>query len=327
MIPALNHKIKPEVTGIEGTHNIFILIDCASTAISHCSHEIRDKRMSRRVKISEGKAKIIYEGAEPGTVIQYFKDDVESADQSKQDVIAGKGVLNNRISAHLMTKVESIGVPTHFIKSLNMREQVVREVDVIPVRVVIRNIVAGDLQARIGLAEGSVLPRPIVEFYYKNSDLKDPMVNDDHIVAFGLADPYELEEMISMAYRANDYMRGFFAGIGIELVDFKMEFGRIYGEHGELYLVMADEISPDSCRLWDIETGRKLDKDVFSLGLGDLTQAYEEIAYRLGLIPKKEMIPKDGFNAQLFENLEAIENELARHRKLKNLKKSKITKI
>jgi len=162
----------------------------------------------RRRQLYEGKAKIIYEGPEPGTVIQYFKDDATAFNAEKKAVIAGKGILNNRIAAHLMTKLEGIGVPTHFLKSLNMREQLVRQVEIIPIELVVRNIAAGSLCKRLGLEEGTHLPRPIVEFYYKNDALGDPMVSDDHIIALGWADPYELEEMVNLAFRANDYLNG-----------------------------------------------------------------------------------------------------------------------
>ena len=196
--------------------------------------------MARRNKIYEGKAKIIYEGPDADTVIQYFKDDVSatSIDPDKKGTAAGKGVLNNRISAHLMTKLESIGIPTHFIKQVNMREQLIRKVEIIPLEVVVRNVAAGGLTRHLGIKEGTVLHRPLVEYYYKDDSLNDPIVSEEHIMTFGWADPYELEEMVSMAWRVNDYLSGLFAGIGLRLVDFKLEFGRIYGEHGELYIVL-----------------------------------------------------------------------------------------
>lgn len=267
--------------------------------------------LNRRRKLYEGKAKIIYEGPEPGTVIQYFKDDATAFNAEKHDVISGKGILNNRIAAHLMTRLEGIGIPTHFIKSLNMREQLVRSVDIVPIEVVVRNIAAGSLAKRLGLKEGTAMPRPLVEFYYKNDELGDPMVNEDHIMTMGWADPYELEEMVSLAYRANDYLNGLFAGIGLQLVDFKIEFGRIFGEYGDLYIVLADEISPDTCRLWDSKTNEKLDKDRFRLDLGGLVEAYQEVAVRLGLIPREGIIKEGDFNEELAQQLDTIENELA----------------
>lgn len=283
--------------------------------------------MSRRKMIYEGKAKILYEGPDADTVIQYFKDDATAFNAEKKAVIAGKGVLNNRISAHLMTKIESIGIPTHFIKSINMREQLVRKVNIIPIELVVRNIAAGSLCKRLGLKEGTVLMRPLIEYYYKDDDLGDPLIGEDHIMNFGWADPYELEEMVSMAWRVNDYLNGLFTGIGLRLVDFKLEFGRIYGEYGELYIVLADEVSPDNCRLWDAKTGEKLDKDRFRFDLGDLVEGYQYIAEKLGLVPAGGILKGGNVNEQLAEKLGQIENELATHRKLRNLKAGKPRKI
>ncbi|MCB1721583.1 MAG: phosphoribosylaminoimidazolesuccinocarboxamide synthase [Rhodospirillales bacterium] len=279
--------------------------------------------MPRRKMIYDGKAKTLYKGPEPGTVIQYFKDDATAGNGAKHDVIAGKGVLNNRISAHLMTKLEGIGIPTHFIRSINMREQLVREVEIIPLEVVVRNIAAGSLCKRLGVEEGTILQRPLVEYYYKKDELNDPMVSEDHIMTFGWADPYELEEIVAMAWRVNDYLNGLFSGIGLRLVDFKLEFGRIYGEHGELYIVLADELSPDNCRLWDAKTGEKLDKDRFRFDLGDLIEGYQYIAQRLGLIPEGGIVKGGSINEQLAEKLELIENELAEKRRMRDVKPGK----
>ena len=279
--------------------------------------------MSRRKLIYEGKAKILYEGPDPNTVIQYFKDDATAFNAQKKAVIAGKGVLNNRISAHLMTKLESIGIPTHFIRSINMREQLVRKVDIIPIELVVRNVAAGSLVKRLGVAEGTILRRPLVEYYYKKDELGDPLISEDHIFTFGWADPYELEEMVNMAWRVNDYLNGMFAGIGLRLIDFKLEFGRIWGEHDELYIVLADEVSPDNCRLWDAKTGEKLDKDRFRFDLGDLITGYSYIAERLGLVPPGGIMKGGDINEQLAEKLDQIENELADARKLRDIKPNK----
>ena len=276
--------------------------------------------MARRKVIYEGKAKILYEGPDANTVVQYFKDDATAFNAEKKDVISGKGVLNNRISAHLMTQIEAIGIPTHFIKQINMREQLVRKVEIIPLEVVVRNVAAGSLCKRLGVKEGTILHRPLVEYYYKKDELGDPLVSDEHIFTFGWADPFELEEMVSMAWRVNDFLNGLFAGIGLRLVDFKLEFGRIFGEHGELYIVLADEISPDNCRLWDAQTGEKLDKDRFRFDLGDLVEGYQYIAEKLGLVPEGGIVKDGGVNEQLAEKLDQIENELARERRLRNLK-------
>jgi len=275
--------------------------------------------MARRKKLYEGKAKILYEGTEPGTVIQYFKDDATAFNAEKHDVIAGKGVLNNRISAHLMTKLEQLGIPTHFIRSINMREQLVRSVEIIPIELVVRNIAAGTLCKRLGIKEGTVMQGPLVEFFYKKDELGDPLISEEHIFAFGWADPYELEEMVSMAWRVNDFLSGLFSGIGLQLVDFKLEFGRIYGENGELYIILADELSPDNCRLWDSKTGEKMDKDRFRFDLGDLVEGYQFIAERLGLIPEGGIVKGGNINEKLAEKLDLIENELAEKRKLRDL--------
>ncbi|MDX5360500.1 MAG: phosphoribosylaminoimidazolesuccinocarboxamide synthase [Alphaproteobacteria bacterium] len=240
--------------------------------------------MARRRRIYEGKAKVLYEGPEPGTLIQYFKDDTTAFNNEKRAVLDGKGVLNNRISEYIMTRLNELGVPTHFIRRLNMREQLVHEVEIIPIEVVVRNVAAGSLSKRLGLEEGSALPRSIVEFYYKNDALGDPMVSEEHITAFGWASTQDLDDMIALALRVNDFLSGLFLGIGIRLVDFKLEFGRLY-ENDMMRIVLADEISPDSCRLWDIETGEKLDKDRFRRDLGGVTEAYQEVARRLGLMP------------------------------------------
>lgn len=276
--------------------------------------------MSRRKAIYEGKAKTIYEGPEPGTFIQYFKDDLTAGNGAKKATVAGKGVLNNRISAHLMTRLEAIGIPTHFIKSINMREQLVRQLDMIPLEVVVRNIAAGSIAKRFGIKEGTVLPRPVVEFYYKKDELNDPIVSEDHIIAFNWLDPYELEEIIAMSWRVNDYLNGLFSGIGLRLVDFKLEYGRLWGEHGELYLLLADEISPDNCRLWDATTNEKMDKDRFRQDLGGVIEAYQTVAERLGLVPKGGIIEGGSINEQLAASLSEIDNELSRERALRSIK-------
>lgn len=239
--------------------------------------------MSRRRMIYEGKAKILYEGPEPGTLIQYFKDDATAFNAQKKAVLDGKGVLNNRISEFMMTRLGGIGIPTHFIKRLNMREQLIKKVEIIPLEVIIRNVAAGTLATRLGLQEGEQLPRSIVEFCYKKDELGDPLVAEEHISAFGWATPGEVDDMVSLALRINDFMCGLFAGVGIRLIDFKVEFGRYY-ENDTVRTILADEISPDSCRLWDLETNEKLDKDRFRRDLGGVTEAYAEVARRLGII-------------------------------------------
>ena len=241
--------------------------------------------MARRRQIYEGKAKILYEGPEPGTLVQHFKDDATAFNAKKKGVIAGKGVINNRISEYLMVRLSEIGIPTHFVRRLNMREQLVREVEIIPVEVVVRNVVAGSLAKRLGMNEGTPLPRSIVEYYYKSDALNDPMITEEHITAFGWATPQDLDDIMSMALRVNDFLSGLFLGVGIRLVDFKLEFGRLW-EDDQMRIVLADEISPDSCRLWDMKTNEKMDKDRFRRDLGNVEEAYQEVARRLGILPE-----------------------------------------
>jgi phosphoribosylaminoimidazole-succinocarboxamide synthase len=241
--------------------------------------------MSRRRQIYEGKAKVLFEGPEPGTLVQYFKDDASAFNNQKKGTITGKGVLNNRISEYLMVKLAEVGVPTHFVRRLNMREQLVREVEIIPIEMVVRNIAAGSFAKRFGIAEGTQLPRSIIEYYYKNDALERPMVSEEHITAFGWANTQDLDDMMQMSLRVNDFLTGLFLGIGIKLVDFKLEFGRLY-ENDEMRLVLADEISPDNCRLWDLKTNEKMDKDRFRQDLGRVEEAYQEVARQLGILPE-----------------------------------------
>ncbi|AVH42029.1 phosphoribosylaminoimidazolesuccinocarboxamide synthase [Agrobacterium tumefaciens] len=249
--------------------------------------------MNRRRRIYEGKAKILYEGPEPGTLIQFFKDDATAFNKKKHEVIDGKGVLNNRICEYVFTHLNKIGIPTHFIRRLNMREQLIKEVEMIPLEVVVRNVAAGSLSKRLGIEEGVVLPRSIIEFYYKSDELEDPMVSEEHITAFGWANPAELDDIMALAIRVNDFLSGLFLGVGIQLVDFKIECGRLF-EGDMMRIILADEISPDSCRLWDIETQKKMDKDLFRRDMGGLLEAYSEVARRLGIINENEPIRGTG---------------------------------
>ena len=237
----------------------------------------------KRKKIYEGKAKILYKGPQPNTIIQYFKDDATAFNNKKFAVINGKGVLNNRISAFLMEKIKDIGIPTHFIKRLNMREQLVHSVDIIPIEVVIRNVAAGSICKRFGLKEGKSLPRAIVEYYYKSDELNDPLVSDEHITAFEWANSNEIEDIFNMSLRINDFLLGIFSSIGIKVIDFKLEFGRFYKDEN-IEIILADELSPDNFRLWDNKTNKKLDKDRFREDLGNLEEAYQEVAERLGVL-------------------------------------------
>jgi phosphoribosylaminoimidazole-succinocarboxamide synthase len=243
----------------------------------------RSEIMSRRRRIYEGKAKTLFEGPEPGTIVQYFKDDATAFNNQKKGTITGKGVINNRISEFLMTKLGEIGVPTHFIRRLNMREQLIRQVEIIPLEVVVRNVAAGSFAKRFGVEEGTQLPRSIMEFFYKNDALGDPMVTEEHITAFGWAAPQDLDDIVALTLRVNDFLFGLFLGCGIKLIDFKIEFGRLY-EDDMVRIVLADEISPDSCRLWDLRTNEKMDKDRFRRDLGKVEEAYQEVARRLGIL-------------------------------------------
>ncbi len=223
--------------------------------------------MARRRQIYEGKAKILYEGPEPGTLIQYFKDDATAFNAQKRGTISGKGVINNRISEHIFTALQVIGVPTHFIRRLNMREQLIRQVEIIPIEVVIRNVAAGSLSKRLGIEEGTQLPRTIIEYYYKDDALGDPMIADEHIACFGWATQDEMNDIADMAIRVNDFLSGMFAAIGIRLIDFKLEFGRVWdGDYARV--ILADEISPDGCRLWDLEDQREARQGPLPPGLG-----------------------------------------------------------
>jgi len=249
--------------------------------------------MNRRRRVYEGKAKILYEGPEPGTLVQHFKDDTTVLHPKKHEVIDGKGVLNNRISEYICTQLNRMGIPTHFIRRLNMREQLIKEVEIIPLQVVVRNIAAGSLAKRLGIEEGTVLPRSIIEFYYKNDVLDDPMVSEEHITAFGWAAPQEIDDIMALAIRVNDFLSGLFLGVGIQLVDFKIECGRLW-EGDMMRIVVADEFSPDSARLWDSQTSEKLDKDRFRRDMGGLIEAYQEVARRLGIMNENEQLRPTG---------------------------------
>ena len=249
--------------------------------------------MTRRKKIYEGKAKILYEGPEPGTLIQYFKDDTSEFNAEKKSVLEGKGVINNRISEYVMIKLNSIGIQNHLIKRMNLREQLIREVEMIPLEVVCRNVAAGSLSTRFGLPEGQVLPRSILEFYYKDDKLNDPIVTEEHITAFNWATTQEIDDMMAMTLRVNDYLSGMFGAVGITLVDFKIEYGRVF-ENDFPRIILADEISPDSCRLWDSVTNEKLDKDRFRRDLGGVIEGYTEVARRLGIMQEMPTVIQGG---------------------------------
>ena len=238
--------------------------------------------MARRKKVYEGKAKILYEGPEPGTLIQYFKDDGARPVAEAPAAVEGKGVLNNRLSEFFMSGLNAIGVPTHFIRRLNMREQLVRIVEIIPLEVVVRNFAAGDLSRRLGIPEGTSLPRPIVEYYFKDDKLGTPLVSEEHIIAFNWANQQDLDDIVALALRVNDFLSGVMMGVGIRLADFRLEVGRIW-EGDFMRLIVADEISPDSCRLWDMRVTEGPDGTLPDPG--PLADVYTELARRLGVMP------------------------------------------
>ncbi len=241
---------------------------------------------THRRQLFEGKTKILYEGPEPETLVVHYKDDVSSSQRKKKAIIDGKGIINNRITEFFMNRLAEIGIPTHFVRRLNSREQLVHEVDIIPVEMILHNAASGYLSDTLGIPEGTPLPRSIMEYSYKNVELGDPMVTEEHITAFNWATVEELDEMVRLTLRINDYMTGLLYGLGIRLVDVSLEFGRLYQEDGSVQVVLADEISPDNCRLWDIRTKKKLDKDRFRKDLGNPHEAYLEVASRLGVLPE-----------------------------------------
>ena len=235
-----------------------------------------------REKLYEGKAKILYKGPDAGTLIQYFKDDATAFNAQKKAVLDGKGALNNLISAHLFPALGALGIPHHFIERISDREQLIKQVQIVPVEVIIRNVAAGSICSRLGLTEGAPLPKTLIEFCLKDDALGDPVIAAEHIDVLGLATPFEMDETVEMSLRINDFLSGLFMAIGVKLIDFKLEFGRLETEDG-VQIVLADEIGPDNCRLWDSDTDEKMDKDRFRRDLGGLVEAYSEIARRLGL--------------------------------------------
>ena len=238
-------------------------------------------------RIYEGKAKVLFEGPEDGTLVQYFKDDTTAFNAEKHEIMTGKGILNLRISEFIFAELEKIGVPTHFIETINPRQQLIRAAEIIPLEVVMRNVAAGSLVKRLGLTEGDALPRPLVEFYYKDDALGDPLISEDHIAVFDWCSAEELAEIVTLAKKINQRMLEIFADVGIRLVDFKLEFGRVKSDDGTR-IVLADEISPDSCRLWDVASNEKMDKDRFRQNLGGMVDAYQQVAERLGLMSNIE---------------------------------------
>ena len=252
--------------------------------------------MNKGKKLYEGKAKILYETKDKDLVIQHFKDDATAFNAIKKANIEGKGVLNNRISEYLLKSLGECGIKTHLIKRLNMREQLIKQVQIIPIEFVVRNIATGSLTKRLGISEGTVLDKPLLEYYLKDDDLGDPLISKEHIYSFEWANVKEIKTIDKSTLRINDILQGIFRGVGIKLVDFKIEYGRVWNKEKEINeVILADEISPDTCRLWDIKTDKKLDKDRFRKDLGNLIEAYQDVARRLGIMPEETNISEVNF--------------------------------
>ena len=243
--------------------------------------------MKKGKKLYEGKAKIIYACAEKNLVIQHFKDDATAFNNQKKSVIEGKGILNNRISEHILTCLSQAGIKNHLVKRINMREQLIKHVSIIPIEFIVRNIATGSLTKRLGIEEGTVLDNPLIEYCLKDDKLGDPLISKEHILTFKWAAKKEIEKIDKQLIRINDFLVGMFRGVGIKLVDFKVEFGRLKNTND---VILADEISPDTCRLWDMSTEKKLDKDRFRNDLGDLIPAYTEVAKRLGILHEQSNV-------------------------------------
>ena len=259
--------------------------------------------MKKGKKLYEGKAKILFAAPEKGTAIQHFKDDATAFNNQKKSIIEGKGILNNRISEHILSSLNQVGIETHLVKRINMREQLVKLVEIIPVEFVVRNIATGSLTKRLGIEDGTVLEKPLIEFCYKNDELNDPLIAREHIYTFDWADPEEINRITDQCLRINDFMQGMFKAVGIKLVDFKLEFGRL-NQNGKKKIILADEISPDTCRLWDVTSEEKLDKDRFRKDLGNLIEAYQEVARRLNILHEETNV-----RAVKFGKLRSIKNQ------------------
>lgn len=234
--------------------------------------------MEKKELIYEGKAKKVYAMDDPDYCMVEYKDDATAFNGLKKGTIRGKGVVNNKMSNFMFKLLAEKGIETHFVKDISDRETIVKKVSIVPLEVIIRNKAAGSLAKKLGLEEGMELKCPILEFSYKNDELGDPMINNSQAIACGIATQEEIDVISDMAYKVNDYMKEFFAGVGVELIDFKLEFGKFHDK-----IILADEISPDTCRFWDIKTHEKLDKDRFRRDMGGVEEAYAEMMKRIGL--------------------------------------------
>ena len=231
---------------------------------------------TKAAQLYEGKAKKVFATDDPSSVIVEYKDDATAFNGLKKGTIVGKGVVNNKVSNHMFRMLEAKGIPTHYVEEISDRETIVKKVEIVKIEVIVRNIAAGSLSERIGLPEGTKLPVTVLEYCLKDDDLGDPLINDYHIAALGVATKEEMEKISSMALKINEIMRDYLKEVNVDLIDFKLEFGRFDGD-----IILADEISPDTCRFWDSKTGMKLDKDRFRRDLGGVEDAYQEILHRL----------------------------------------------
>ena len=251
--------------------------------------------LDKHRKLYEGKAKILYQ-SKGNNLIQYFKDDATAFNAQKRSTLVGKGVINNLISSRIMKDLNEMGIHTHLLKRLSWREQMVHRLEMFPLEVIVRNIATGSLTRRLGIAEGTRLAQPIIEFSLKDDKLGDPIVSEEHIRCFDWATHQEIDDMNHIVLRVNDFLSGFFAAINIDLVDFKVEFGKMFNEDIGEGIVIGDEVSPDTCRLWDKKSRERLDKDRFRLDLGDPMFGYQEVAKRLGVLPLGVLEGKNNFN-------------------------------
>ena len=239
--------------------------------------------MEKKALLYEGKAKKVWTTENPDVLIVDYKDDATAFNGEKKGTIMGKGVVNNRMTNHIFKILEEKGVPTHFVEELSDRETSVKKVEIVPLEVIVRNVAAGSFSKKLSIEEGTKLLNPTLEFSYKNDDLGDPMINDYYAIAIGAATREEIDKITEYVFKVNEVLKEYFLGAGMELIDFKVEFGRYHGE-----IILADEISPDTCRLWDAKTGDKLDKDRFRRDLGNVEEAYIEVAKRLGIKVEEE---------------------------------------
>ena len=235
-------------------------------------------KAEKKEQLYEGKAKKVFATSDPDLVLVAYKDDATAFNGLKKGTILGKGVVNNRMSNHMFRALEKVGVPTHYVEEISDRETLVKKVQIVPLEVIVRNIAAGSMSKRLGIEEGTPLKCPVLEFSYKNDELGDPMINDYHAMGMGLATREEIDVISDMAFRVNAFMIDYFKKLNIDLVDFKLEFGKFHGK-----IILADEISPDTCRFWDSTTKEKLDKDRFRRDMGGVEEAYAEMMRRLGL--------------------------------------------